>query len=54
MLGVKDHIRYKDRDALEFWPDYYLTKEETELKQVEFGPKNMRVKIYIPGNVDGF
>ena len=52
--GVKDHIRYKNRDAMGFWPGYYLTKEETELQQVEFGPKNMRVKIFIPSNVDGY
>lgn len=52
--GIQDHIRYKDQDALEFWPDYYLTKEETRLKQVEFGPTNMRVKIFIPGNVETY
>ena len=52
--GVKDHIRYKDRNAMGFWPDYYLTEEETVLKQVEFGPENMRVKIFVPSNVDSY
>ncbi len=52
--GIKDHIRYKDRDAMGFWPDYYLTKEETVRQQVEFGPENMRIKIFVPGNVEGY
>ena len=52
--GVRDHIRYKNQDALKLWPDYYLTKEEIQLKQVEFGPKNMRIKIFVPENTDGY
>ena len=42
-------MRYKDQDALQFWPDYYLTKEEGQPKQVDFGPGNMRIKINVPG-----
>lgn len=52
--GVRDHIRYKDQDALKWWPDYYLTKEEIQLKQVDFGPENMRIKIFVPGKLDDY
>lgn len=52
--GVRDHIGYKDKDALKWWPDYYLTQEEIQSKQVDFGPTNMRIKILIPGKVDGY
>jgi len=52
--GVRDHMRYKDQDALKYWPDYYLTKEESQLKQVDFGPSNKRIKIFVPGNVDDY
>ena len=47
-------MRYKDQDALQFCPDYYLTKEEGQPKQVDFGPGNMRIKINVPGNVDDY
>ncbi len=52
--GVCDHIGYKDKDALKFWPDYYLTKEEIQPEQVDFGPENMRIKINIPGKIDDY
>jgi hypothetical protein len=52
--GVQDHIRYKDQDALNWWPDYYLTNEEIQLELVDFGPENMRIKIYVPGKVDEY
>jgi lipopolysaccharide cholinephosphotransferase len=52
--GVRDHIRYKDQDALKWWPDYYLTKEEIQLKQVGFGPGNMRIKIFVPAKTDDY
>lgn len=52
--GVRDHLRYKDQDALKFWPNYYLTKEESQPKQVDFGPSNKRIKIFVPSNVDDY
>ena len=52
--GLQDHIRYKDQDALNWWPDYYLTNDEIQLELVDFGPGNMRIKIYFPGKVDEY
>lgn len=52
--GVKDHVRYSDPDALKWWPDYYVTPEELQLKQVDFGPANMRIKIFVPNKIEGY
>jgi len=52
--GVRDHIRYKDQDALKWWPDYYLTQEELQIELVDFGPSDMRIKIFVPGKIEDY
>lgn len=52
--GKQDHIRYKDKDALKWWPDYYLTKNEIKPKEVEFGPENSKIMIFIPNRIDDY
>jgi lipopolysaccharide cholinephosphotransferase len=52
--GVCDHIRYKYPAARKWWPDYYLTQEESQVSQVFFGPENMTIEILVPGRVDEY
>jgi len=53
--GKLDHIRYKDKGALKWWPDYYLTKNEVkQLIEVEFGPEKSKIRISIPQNIDDY
>jgi lipopolysaccharide cholinephosphotransferase len=52
--GVCDHIRYRDHAALKLWPDYYLTREESQAKQVRFGPGNMKIDIFVPNKAEDY
>lgn len=52
--GSCDHIGYKDKDAQNWWPDYFLTEAEIKTELVTFGPANMRIEIFVPAHTEDY